>query len=585
MPTPSLFANTVAGTRLYLRRTDTKLKKPTTADAEYGELFINYNSESPMLCFKDSADQIVDIKPISRTGVGGQPPATGNDIGDIWWDGSHLLVWNGGVWEISGAKELSDLSDVDGAGAVQGDVLGFNGSSWEPVDGGALAPDPEISWNVVNNGVDGTLTIQPGGDTAVIDNATVTRAGLMTKGDKAKLDSYPSDPSGLTLDLQDVTDNGSTTTNGAEFGGNVDAGSGADGGGTASQSGATLNAGGVVQAARPNTVSEIWQGFTSGSGTRTSSITAGGSAAFAGNVTIGDASSNINLYNNGQLWLRHDSSDTFQADVFVADNASVLRIQKDDTPVFSVLGDGELRIGSDLSDPNVQLDSSGNAILKGNVIAGFNAESALLPQGLYVIDEGGAGTSNYKAKIDSNGWAQFTGEVETNNDKGFVLEHIGFKLKLQSQNLSANYAIRFPPAPASADKRFLAAVGTNTTGDMDLDWVAGAAGDYLPLDGGHMTGGVSSDVGTVPNGTGYELNTHNFWEVGAVTVANPITTDLKAGQSGLFLLRSAPIGWGTFYKFKAGTPPAPTSFPAVCPFYVNSSGGETYVGPAIEVQS
>lgn len=186
--------------------------------------------------------------------------------------------------------------------------------------------------------------------------------------------------------------------------------------------------------------------------------------------------------------------------------------------------------------------------------------------------------------------ATTTNQIESANDQGYAFTHLANKLALQSQNLSANYAIRFPPAPADADKRFLAAVGTNTSGNMDLDWVAGdfdptVLNDYLKLSGGHMNGGVSSVVGTVPDGAGYELNAHNFWDVGAITVANPITVNLENGQSGLFLLRAAPIGWGTFYKFKGGTPPAPTSFPAVCPFYVNSSGGETYVGPAIEVVS
>ena len=107
---------------------------------------------------------------------------------------------------------------------------------------------------------------------------------------------------------------------------------------------------------------------------------------------------------------------------------------------------------------------------------------------------------------------------------------------------------------------------------------------YLRLAGGHMTGGVSSEPDNVPDGTGYDLHDHNFWKVGAISVANPNTgTGLQDGQSGLFILTAQPTAWGTFYKFNGGSAPAPTSFPAVCPFYVNSSGGETYVGPPIEV--
>ena len=65
VPEASTFVNPVAGTRIYLKRSDTQDKKPQTASAEYGELFINYHSNSPMLCFKDNANQIVEIRPLT----------------------------------------------------------------------------------------------------------------------------------------------------------------------------------------------------------------------------------------------------------------------------------------------------------------------------------------------------------------------------------------------------------------------------------------------------------------------------------------------------------------------------------------
>ena len=113
-PTP--LAAPIAGTKILLRRSGVQGKLPTAIDAEYGELFVNYHSGDPMLCFKDNADNIVQIKP-ARTidGGGGEvPPDTGNETGDILWDGTHLLVWDGTDWLPVGPGDLAYVQKVDG---------------------------------------------------------------------------------------------------------------------------------------------------------------------------------------------------------------------------------------------------------------------------------------------------------------------------------------------------------------------------------------------------------------------------------------------------------------------------------------
>ena len=511
MPEATPMVNPVAGTKLLMKRSDTQNKKPAAGDAEYGELFINYHSNSPMLCFKNNADAIVEIRPLTEVELA-----------------------------------LGELTDVDTSGATSGMVLSYDGAEWVPVSPASLTVEVDLGYTaaadkgtVTNSAGDdatiplatgtnaglslnnysqadkdkldgypsnpgdagtppsqtwtpvpthGTLTLQPGGDQTVVQLADGTNAGLMSPGDKNKIDGYPASPDDIpgTLDLQAVTDNGNTTTKGATFG---------------------------------------------------------------GNVTVGDVNSNINLYNNGQLWLKHDSSDTFQADVFVADDASVFRIQKDAAPVFSVLGDGETRVGGDIN-------ASPNIVLRAN------------------------GSAEFKESVQVTSGTQFAG-FRLSNGTHVTAELVGLDADNDSATLSlrtgADVKVRLSPNDASYIKGQDFKLGSDPINDPNIE---------LKSDGSaRFAGGVSSDVGTVPNGTGYELHTHNFWEVGAVTVANPITGDLKNGQSGLFILRDAPLAWGTFYKFKGGTPPAPTSYPAVCPFYVNSTGGETYVGPAIEVQS
>ena len=525
MPEATPMVNPVAGTKLLMKRSDTQNKKPAAGDAEYGELFINYHSNSPMLCFKNNADAIVEIRPLTEVELA-----------------------------------LGELTDVDTSGATSGMVLSYDGAEWVPVSPGSLTVDVDLGYTaaadkgtVTNSAGDdatiplatgtnagltlnnyttaekdklagypddpgdagspptqtwtpeanhGTLILQPGGDNTVIATATAAEAGLMSAGDKDKLDGYPGDPTGLGfVKLDDGNTKQTIVSSGLGLGLAAD----------------NLH----------------WDFEYQPGGTRPISYFNPGGAQ-AHDVVIGQS---VNADGNHGIELGSGDG--------IGDAGNAARI----TLATPHSGDNDYIFRATCNNPR---------------------EETIV--------------------FSASGKAYFAGEVAMPSHEGIEFQHNSLKLALQSQNLSANYAIRFPPAPADAGKRFLAAVGTNTSGNMDLDWVAGGfdpavLDDYLPLAGGHMTGGVSSDVGTVPNGTGYELHTHNFWEVGAVTVANPITTDLKDGQSGLFILRDAPLAWGTFYKFKGGTPPAPTSYPAVCPFYVNSTGGETYVGPAIEVQS
>ena len=97
--------------------------------------------------------------------------------------------------------------------------------------------------------------------------------------------------------------------------------------------------------------------------------------------------------------------------------------------------------------------------------------------------------------------------------------------------------------------------------------------------GGTMTGGLSSQMVAI-TGT-WDMNTGNLFTAGAVTIPNP-TAVAGAGTSGLIVLSATPSGWGDKFKFTGGVPPAPTSFPAVCPFLVQDTNN-IYVGSAQEV--
>ena len=231
-------AAAVPGTKILLCKSGVKDKKPDPAGADYGEVFVNYHSGSPMLCFKDNAGEIVEIKPTRNIDGGGgeTPPSTGNEVGDTLWDGTHFRVWDGSTWVAVGPNDLAYVQKVDG-----GTITNSAGSDVDipvvnNIQAGLMLPadkvkldtypadaaDLEVDLGYTAAADKGTVT-NTNGDDAEIPLATGTNAGLMAPGDKNKIDGYPATPDDLaaTLDLQAVTDNGNTTTNLIETSGGV----------------------------------------------------------------------------------------------------------------------------------------------------------------------------------------------------------------------------------------------------------------------------------------------------------------------------------------------------------------------------
>lgn len=67
----------------------------------------------------------------------------------------------------------------------------------------------------------------------------------------------------------------------------------------------------------------------------------------------------------------------------------------------------------------------------------------------------------------------------------------------------------------------------------------------------------------------FDLTEGNFWTCGAIAIPNP--TNGVAGQSGLIIVTAAPTSFGSNWDFPGGAYTAPTTFPAVAPFYIKSS--------------
>jgi hypothetical protein len=82
------------------------------------------------------------------------------------------------------------------------------------------------------------------------------------------------------------------------------------------------------------------------------------------------------------------------------------------------------------------------------------------------------------------------------------------------------------------------------------------------------TGTISNSERTITAGA-FDLATGNHWTCGAITV--PAPTNAVAGTSGLIRITAGPVTWNAAFKFPGGSAPTIASFPAVIPFYVQSS--------------
>ena len=88
-------------TRIKLKSSVVKDKIPAASDIVIGEVCVGAHEDSPMLLFKDNADNIIKIEPGGGVEPSPTPPATPNP-GDLWYDtGNNTLnYWNGSNWEV-----------------------------------------------------------------------------------------------------------------------------------------------------------------------------------------------------------------------------------------------------------------------------------------------------------------------------------------------------------------------------------------------------------------------------------------------------------------------------------------------------
>ena len=337
-------------------------KAPTADQMEFGELAVNYNTGDPSIFLKDSGGNIIksDLNFDSSAFV---KVIGGNMTGDLTL-GTDKITLDATGGEATFAGNV-DVGGVASSGYTQGSLVRSNGEIFSYVDNAGAVGSAKIS---VYNGeskqylcslnsdgssrftgeikVGGTYTGQP--NITLGANGSATFAGgdiaLNTNGSIDAKRAISIDADGRTAEyclqiFEGTTPNASILGNGsATFARRVQVGGDPLAG---SDSGTRLGSGGGFTASAASTSANVWEGYLTGSASVSSSITAGGSATFGGDVKSTDGTNIASINNGGTLYVKQAT----------ANNSA-------STPALAVVAG---------TDSNVNIFTDGSATFKGDV--------------------------------------------------------------------------------------------------------------------------------------------------------------------------------------------------------------------------
>ena len=313
-------------------------------------------------------------------------------------------------------------------------------------------------WTASSSGGGGSQDLQSvtdKGDTTT-NGATfggqVTASGGIEFGDGTTQTTAAS--GGGSGDLQSVTDAGNTTTDGATFGGAIQTGGDARVG---AAMGIQLDPTGTVSATTNSSTGSLWEGYTTGGSSSTSSITAGGSAKFAGGAFKIESDGVISTNVNTNAKIKLDSTDNFTT-------------------------------------PKILLDSvAGSATFSGPVSVGGTAAANTMSEyeeGLWVPTLGGNSTSDIQ-------WGRYV-KVGT-----FVQCWGG--LRPTSIGTGTNKSIQGLP--------FATATGSGATdqGGGSIVWSDGAATDFVSAVISVANASTQAQINVITSATKVLQNSIAFW--------------------------------------------------------------------------
>ena len=228
------------------------------------------------------------------------------------------------------------------------------------------------------------------------------------------------------------------------------------------------------------------------------------------------------------------------------------------------------------SDPSPQL--GGDLDVNGQTITSAS-------NGNIVIDPNGTGTISLGADTAVTGNITVSGTVDGRDVATDGAKLDGIESGATADQTAAEIRALVDSATDSnvftdADHTKLDGIESGATADqtkadidalnINADQVDGLeASQFIRADASDSyTGGLFNGEETI-TASAFDLENGHFWTCGAIAIPNP--TNGAAGFSGLIRVTAAPTSFGSNWDFPGGSYTAPTTFPAVAPFYVVSS--------------
>ena len=303
-----------------------------------------------------------------------------------------------------------------------------------------------------------------------------------------------------------------------------------------------------------------------------------GDANFFGNVDLQD-NDRLRLGSGDDLQIYHDGSNSVIADTGTgqlqiltnqlrvnnaANNENLIACDQDGN--VQIYNDGALKFAT----TSTGIDVTGSVTCDGLTVDGSMTQSS--GQGLLSVkDNNNTGTSTqaYVRGLDSADTEKWqVGQSSSSNDDLYVLNNSNGKVVLGTNGFGRVEVTSAGHLVPNADNTY--DLGTSST-----EWRHGYFDGNVVCDGLEVDGAANFDQKVylsenTATASSFDLQNGNFWTFGAIAVPNP--TNQTAGMMGSLRVTAAPTSFAANWKFPGGTYTAPTSFPAVAPFFVQASG-------------
>jgi len=291
--------------------------------------------------------------------------------------------------------------------------------------------------------------------------------------------------------------------------------------------------------------------------------------------------------NGGKVWTAiTDHNGKFSVgDFFTADQRTGFVSFSAGSVAFDVVTDPTPQLGGDLDVNGSDITGTGNINITGNITLSGTVDGRDVATDGTKLDgiESNATADQtaseiktaYESNADTNAFTNAWQNKLNGIEVGATADQTAAEIRTLVDSATDSNVF------TDADHTKLDGIETGATADqtkadidalnINADQVDGLeASQFIRADASDSyTGGLFNGEETITAGVGnFNLENGHFWTCGAITI--PLPTNGAAGFSGLIRVTAAPT-FATGWDFPGGAYTAPTTFPAVAPFYIVDS--------------